>query len=33
MTFQALDNKEHNFLKLLDDEDKPLEPTYSKSGI
>jgi len=33
MTFQALDNKEHNFLKLLDDEDKSLELAYSKSGM
>jgi len=33
MTFQASDNKEHNFLELLDDEDKLLELTYSKGGM
>jgi len=32
MTFQALDDKEYNFLKLLDDEDKLPELTYSKGG-
>jgi len=33
MTFQALDNKGYNFLELLDDEDKLLEPTYSKGRM
>ena len=30
MTFQASDEKGHNFLDLLNDNNKPLEPTYSK---
>jgi len=29
MTFQALDEKEH---ELCNDDNKPLEPTYSKGG-
>ena len=32
MIFQASDDKGHNFLELLDGEDKPLELTYSKGG-
>ena len=32
MTFQASDEKDHHFLNLLDDDNKPLEPTYSKDG-
>jgi len=30
MTFQASDNKEHQFLELLNNDNKPLKPTYSK---
>ena len=30
MTFQALDEKGNHFLKLLDNDNKLLEPTYSK---
>jgi len=30
MTFQVLEGKGHNFLDLLDDNNNPLEPTYSK---
>jgi len=33
MTFQALDDKGHNFLKLLDNKNNLLEPTYSKGRI
>jgi len=33
MTFQALDDKSHNFLKLLDNKNNLLEPTYSKGRI
>ena len=33
MTFQASEDKGHNFLDLLDDDNNPLEPTYSKGGI
>ena len=32
MTFQVLDDKDYNFLELLDDENNPLELTYSKGG-
>ena len=32
MTFQALDLKGRNFLKLVDNDNKPLEPTYCKGG-
>jgi len=32
MTFQVSDKKGNHFLKLLDDDNKPLEPTYSKGG-
>jgi len=32
MTFQASDIKEQNFLELLDDENNPLELSYSKDG-
>ena len=30
MIFQVLDKKRHQFLKLLDNNNKPLELTYSK---
>ena len=30
MTFQVLDKKRHQFLKLLNNDNKPLELTYSK---
>jgi len=30
MTFQVLDKKGHQFLELLNNDNKPLEPTYSK---
>jgi len=30
MTFQASDKKGHQFLELLNDDNKPLEPIYSK---
>jgi len=30
MTFQASDEKGNHFLELLDDNNNPLEPTYSK---
>ena len=33
ITFQALDNKDHNFLELLDNENNPLELTYFKGRI
>jgi len=33
MTFQALDEKGNHFLKLLDNDNKLLEPTYSKGRI
>jgi len=33
MTFQASNKKGHHFLDLLDDDNKPLEPTCSKDGI
>ena len=32
MTFQASDEKGHYFLDLVDDDDNPLEPTYSKDS-
>ena len=32
MTFQASEDKGHNFLDLSDDDNNPLKPTYSKSG-
>jgi len=32
MTFQASDKKEHQFLELLNNDNKPLELTYSKCG-
>ena len=32
MNFQVSENKEHNFLELLDDDNNPLELTYSKGG-
>jgi len=33
MTFQASNEKGYHFLDLLDDNNKPLEPTYSKGGM
>ena len=33
MTFQASDDRGHNFLKLLDNENNPLELTYSKGRM
>ena len=33
MTFQVLDEKGNHFLELLDNDNKPLEPTYSKGRI
>ena len=33
MTFQASNEKGHHFLDLLDDNNKPLESTYSKDGM
>jgi len=33
MKFQALDNKERNFLELLDDNLNTIEPMYSKEGL
>ena len=33
MTFQALDNKDQNFLELVNDKNNPLELTYFKGGI
>jgi len=33
MTFQASDEKGNYFLELLDDDNKPLEPIYSKGRI
>jgi len=33
MTFQALEDKGHNFLDLLDDNNNPLKLTYPKGGI
>ena len=32
MTFQALEDKGHNFLDLLDDNNNPLKLTYPKDG-
>jgi len=32
MFFQVLDNKEQNFLKLLDNDSKPIKLLISKSG-
>jgi len=32
MSFQALDDKEQNFLELLDDDSKLIEPSISKGG-
>ena len=32
MSFQASDEKGHHFLELLNNDNNPLEPTYSKSG-
>ena len=32
MSFQASDNKEQNFLDLLDDDLKPIESSTSKDG-
>jgi len=32
MTFQASDQKERNFLDLVNSDNKTLEPTYSKGG-
>ena len=33
MTFQTSDEKEYYFLELFNNNNKPLEPTYSKNGI
>jgi len=33
MIFQALDDKGRNFLDLVDDENNPLELSYSKGSI
>ena len=33
MIFQASNEKGYHFLDLLDDNNKPLEPTYSKGGM
>ena len=32
MTFQASNDKERHFLDLLDEDLKPIEPSYSKRG-
>jgi len=32
MNFQGSDEKGHQFLELLNDDNKPLELTYSKGG-
>jgi len=32
MTFQALDLKGRQFLKLCDEDNNPLEPSYAKGG-
>jgi len=32
MTFQLSDEKGQHFLELLDDDNKPIEPSYAKGG-
>jgi len=32
MTFQALDSKEKHFLDLVDSNDNPIEPLYTREG-
>ena len=32
MTFQVLDYKENNFLNLINDDNLPTKPTYTKYG-